>query len=204
MVAAFFPKSNENLWRYITYIELYNKKQRFYMRDFIHFIIWSCSLNICVNGVLLFSTVKTDRIRILLFHQKNCFPYCCRNKERKFLVDCSPFASLDVSLMLNPFTLRGTLESVVCYSYTFENNMGIKRNFNKYLKESCCLASNQHFSFKCFFRKCFCKLNIFKIVRPILAALSVNGLRKDSKYRPLKCFLSALCTCHIRGQLSGG
>ena len=82
---------------------------------------------------------------------------------------------------VNPFTLRRTLESIVCYSYTFENNLGIKRKFNKYLKESCCLASNQHFSFKCFFRKCFCKLNIFKNVRPILAALSVNGLNPCSQ-----------------------
>ena len=77
----------------------------------------------------------------------------------------------------NPFTLRGTMESIVCYSCTFEDNLVIKRKLNKYLKRSCCLASNQHFSFKYFFRKCFCKLNIFKIVRPILAALSANGLK---------------------------
>ena len=49
-----------------------------------------------------------------------------------------------------PFTLRVTLESVVCYSHTFENNFAIERKFSKYLKESCCLASDQHFSFKCF------------------------------------------------------
>ena len=49
----------------------------------------------------------------------------------------------------NPFTLRVPLESIVCYSHTFGNNLGIKHKFAKYLKESCCLASDQHFSFKC-------------------------------------------------------
>ena len=51
----------------------------------------------------------------------------------------------------NPFTLRGTPESIVCYSHTFENNLGIKLEFAKYLKKICCLASGQHFSLKCFF-----------------------------------------------------
>ena len=51
---------------------------------------------------------------------------------------------------LNPFTLRDTLESIVCYSNTFENNLGIKQKLSKYLRESCCLTSDQHFSFKCF------------------------------------------------------
>ena len=52
----------------------------------------------------------------------------------------------------------------------------MKQNFTKYLKEICCLSSDQHFSFKCFRKKCFCKGNISKIVRTLLAALSVNGL----------------------------
>ena len=52
--------------------------------------------------------------------------------------------------MLNPFTLRVSLESVVCYSHTFENIFWIKQKFTKYLKESSCLACDQHFSFKCF------------------------------------------------------
>ena len=47
----------------------------------------------------------------------------------------------------------------------------------KYLKESCCLASDLYFSFKYFFRICFCKLNISKIVRPVLAAMSANELK---------------------------
>ena len=51
---------------------------------------------------------------------------------------------------VNSFTLRNTLESIVCYSHSFENNLGIKQKLTKYLKESCCLASDQHFSFKCF------------------------------------------------------
>ena len=53
-------------------------------------------------------------------------------------------------LQLNQFTLRDTLESIVCYAHTFENNLEIKQNLTKYMKESCCLASDQHFSFKCF------------------------------------------------------
>ena len=43
--------------------------------------------------------------------------------------------------IFNLFTLRDPLESVVCYSHTFQNNFGIKQKFTKYLKESCCLTS---------------------------------------------------------------
>ena len=35
---------------------------------------------------------------------------------------------------INPFTLRVPLESIVCYSHTFEDNFGIKQKFTKYLK----------------------------------------------------------------------
>ena len=55
----------------------------------------------------------------------------------------------------NPFTLRDTVESIVCYSHTFKNNLGIKQKLAKYLKEGCCLASDQHFSFKCFPKNAF-------------------------------------------------
>ena len=51
---------------------------------------------------------------------------------------------------INPFIFRVPLESIVCYSHIFENNLEIKRKFTKYLKESCCLASLQHFSFNYF------------------------------------------------------
>ena len=80
-----------------------------------------------------------------------------------------------VCICVNPFTLRDPLESIVCYFHTFGNNLGLKRKIAKYFKESCCLSSDQHFSFKCFPKKRFCKRNISKIVRPLLAALSVNG-----------------------------
>ena len=80
-----------------------------------------------------------------------------------------------ISLLI-PFTLKSSYRSIVCYFHTFGNNLGVKRKFAKYFKESCCLFSDQHFSFKCFKKKCFCKENISKIVRPLLAALSVNGL----------------------------
>ena len=42
---------------------------------------------------------------------------------------------------VNPFTLKVPLESIVCHFHTFENNLGIKQKFIKYLKESCCLTS---------------------------------------------------------------
>ena len=45
-------------------------------------------------------------------------------------------------LHVNPFTLRVPLESIVCYSHTFENNLRIKQKFTKYLKYSRCLASD--------------------------------------------------------------
>ena len=44
-------------------------------------------------------------------------------------------------ISLNPFTLRVSLESIVCYFHTFENNLGIKEKFSKYLKGSCCLTT---------------------------------------------------------------
>ena len=43
----------------------------------------------------------------------------------------------DFSIMFNPFTLRVSLESIVCYFRTFVNNSGIKQKLSKYLKESC-------------------------------------------------------------------
>ena len=68
------------------------------------------------------------------------------------------------SFRINPFTLRVPLEGIVCYFRTFENNLGIKQTFTKYLKESCCLTSGQHSSFKyfpknAFVRKIFPKLS---------------------------------------------
>ena len=42
---------------------------------------------------------------------------------------------------INPFTLESYSKSIVCYLDTFGNNLGIKRKFTKYLKESCCLTS---------------------------------------------------------------
>ena len=44
-----------------------------------------------------------------------------------------------------------------------------------------------------FFQKCFCKLNISKIVRLVLAALSVNGLNINQCVEE-KCHLSSVLT----------
>ena len=75
------------------------------------------------------------------------------------------------------FTLRVPLEIIVCYFHTYENNLGIKQKFTKYLKENCCLASDQHFSFKYFPKNASVWKVLSKIVRPVLATLSVNGLK---------------------------
>ena len=61
---------------------------------------------------------------------------------------------------LNPFTLRTPLEPNVCFFHTFENNLRTKQKFTKYLKESCSLASDRLFSFKCFPENAF-ESNIF-------------------------------------------
>ena len=57
-----------------------------------------------------------------------------------------------------------TLESIACYFVTFENIFGIRHKFTQYMKESCCLASNLHLSFKYF------PMNAF--IRIILTILS--------------------------------
>ena len=63
--------------------------------------------------------------------------------------------SADVAIIVNPFRVESSFRSIVCYFHTFGNNLGIKRKFAKYFKESCCLSSDQHFSFKCFKKNAF-------------------------------------------------
>ena len=79
--------------------------------------------------------------------------------------------------MVNPLTLRVSLEGIVCYSHNFENNFEIKHKFTNYLKGCCCLTSDEHFSFKYFQENAFLNKNISKIIRPLLASLSVYVLR---------------------------
>ena len=78
-----------------------------------------------------------------------------RSNELHQMSEIVSAESLPFSLALNPFTLRIPLAIIVCYSHTFVNNLGIKRKFTKYLKESCCMASDQHFSFKPFPQNAF-------------------------------------------------
>ena len=47
-----------------------------------------------------------------------------------------------IYFVFNPFTLRVSLKSIVCYSHTFESNLGIKQRFTKKLMKNCCLASD--------------------------------------------------------------
>ena len=58
---------------------------------------------------------------------------------------------------VNPFTLKSSSRNIICYFHTFENNLGMKQNFTKYLKKICCLSSDQLFSFKCFQKNAFIK-----------------------------------------------
>ena len=62
----------------------------------------------------------------------------------------APLYDCQESLRVNPFTLRVHFESIVCYSHTFENNLGIKWKLTNYLSESCCVASDEHFFIKSF------------------------------------------------------
>ena len=78
----------------------------------------------------------------------------------------------------NAGLLHQKVWSFVCYFHTFENNLGIKQIFTKLLIGICCLAYDQHFSFNYFPENVFLS-EIFLCVRPVLAALSVNGLTYD-------------------------
>ena len=49
---------------------------------------------------------------------------------------------LMIRSIVNPFTLRVPIKSIVCYFYTFENNLRIEGMFAKYLKDSCFVASD--------------------------------------------------------------
>ena len=49
---------------------------------------------------------------------------CMRDNPIIFKKRCA--TPKDPQLAVKPFTLRVPLESIVCYSHTFENNMGIK------------------------------------------------------------------------------
>ena len=56
--------------------------------------------------------------------------------------------------------------------HTYENILERRRNYTKYLMENRCLAPDKHFP-----KKCFSLKNITIIFRPVLAALSVKGLK---------------------------
>ena len=94
---------------------------------------------------------------------------------------------------LNPLTLRVSRYGIVCYFHTFEDNFRMKQKFTKYLKESCCLASDQHLSFKCFQVKAFVS-KIFQNHQAFLAALSVDRLIHPSAK------ISCLCIFKIKIQ----
>ena len=44
--------------------------------------------------------------------------------------------------------LKDLMKIVVWIYGSFDNNFGLKKDFTKYLKESCWLSSKQHFSLK--------------------------------------------------------
>ena len=58
----------------------------------------------------------------------------------------------------------------------FDNNFGIENYFTKYLRKSCWLCSYCHFSIRCVSIYAFAWCDFIKIVRLLLAAVSMNGL----------------------------
>ena len=97
-------------------------------------------------------------------------------KIRRFYWNDIPLHIHHDKCLLTHSHLRVPLESIVCYAHTFGNNFEIKRNITKYLKESCYVVSDKHFSFIYFPKDAIVRKNICKIIRPFWAALSVNGL----------------------------
>ena len=104
----------------------------------------------------------------------------------------------NVLVSFNPFTLNVPLESVVCNFHTFENNLRIKQKFTKSLRESCCLTSGQHFSFRYFPKNAFDR-KIF----PKLSGLSECEWVKQKKMMPHACVwidvLTFSCLEHTQG-----
>ena len=85
---------------------------------------------------------------------------------------------IKVDIGINPFTLRVPAESIVCYFHTFENNLELKRKVHKIFEGKLLFDFWLTFLLQIFSKKCFCWRNISKIVRPDLAALSVDGLNQ--------------------------
>ena len=89
----------------------------------------------------------------------------------------------------NMETCLGAPEKTVVWIHIIlNNNMVIKNIFTRYLKESCWLCYKQHFSFKYFPKYAVGWKISSKIVRPLLAALSINGLRDSDCEVTLKLF----------------
>ena len=86
--------------------------------------------------------------------------------------------------MLNPFIPRVHLEIVICIKFIITNELVIKQKLPTYLMEICVRGSEDHFLFNSFSKKCFCLVDISKIVWPHLAATSVNALIHSSLESP--------------------
>ena len=97
---------------------------------------------------------------------------------------------------LIPFTLRVALENIICYCHSFENNLELKQKFTKYLKKSCCLASDLHFSHKFFPKNAFVRKILSKL-SGLFWPLSVNELMLKANARSLACL------CIVRTFASG-
>ena len=90
--------------------------------------------------------------------------------------------------------LKRSWRWIVCFSHTFENYLWMKRKFTKYLKESCCWASDQHFSLKCFQENAFeieytVFLYVFQLGRRSEAILRRRRHEQMSIGRPTPCFV---------------
>ena len=83
----------------------------------------------------------------------------CRVIEYKYRLQITRAASeiltTDLPVLTPSHSELPSKESIVCYFHIFLNDLRIKRKFTKYLKESCCLTSVEHFSFKYFPKNAF-------------------------------------------------
>ena len=119
-------------WR-ILLLQIYFQL-RFCLRGFVYFVRL-LSASVSINRTTLLHIFCENHSLVQSYYQKH------RGSRREFLEELK-------HKWVNPLTLRVSLEGIVCYSHTFEDNLGIKQKFTKYLKEICCLASDQHLSFK--------------------------------------------------------
>ena len=122
-------------------------------------------------------SIPKDKAYRWTMNNKNTSPFSILFSQRDLAMS-QLIAKKQISYV-SPFMLGDIYTSVVWTYYNFDNFSRIKQNFTKYLKESFCLSTNQHFFFNFFFKKCSGHLHFFKIVRAFLVATGMNGFKEE-------------------------